>query len=138
LATAIRVVVDRDPSWTTSPQGDAVCGHSASATTYAVTVAADTWAIIGTQLITMLGLLYFMITRMDALARDLRGEIGQVRGEIGQVRGEIGQLGDELRGEMGQLEGRLRGEIVQLGAHLGARIDRQTARIDAHIERHAG
>lgn len=72
---------------------------------------ADTLTIVATQLLTMLGIVYFLVTRMDTLGRDLRQEFG-------------------LRFD------RVEARIDRLEADIGTRIDAQTARIDAHIERH--
>lgn len=75
------------------------------------TMSADTWTIVATQLLTTLGIVYFLVQRMDNLGRDLGARIDGVRDELGA---RIDRVRDEL----------------------GARIDAQTARIDAHIERH--
>lgn len=77
---------------------------------------ADTIAIIGTQLVTMLGLLYYLGQRIDGQGRELRSEIRAVRAELqSQLRDEIGGL---------------RAEVAAMRAEL-------SARLDAHIERHA-
>ncbi|MGH3442892.1 MAG: hypothetical protein ACRDUY_12790 [Nitriliruptorales bacterium] len=36
----------------------------------------DTLTIVATQILTTLGIVYFLVTRMDALGRDLRQEFG--------------------------------------------------------------
>lgn len=76
---------------------------------------ADAWTIIATQLVTTLGIIYFLVQRMDVLGRDLRTGLGA---RIDRVESQLGARIEAVRDD------------------LGARIDAQTARIDAHIERH--
>jgi hypothetical protein len=106
---------------------------------YSWTMEADTLAIVSTQLITALGILVYLSRRIDALGRDLRGEMsdqgGQLQGGITSqgrdLRREIASQGDQLRGEIASQGQQLRSEIAMTRTELAARLD-------AHIERHAG
>jgi hypothetical protein len=89
---------------------------------------ADTLAVIGTQLVTMLGVLYYLGQRIDRLGRDLRGEMTETRKEL---HGAITATRKELHGEIRATRQELRDEITTSRGELAARLD-------AHIERHAG
>lgn len=83
-------------------------------------MAADTFAIIATQLVTVLGILYYLGQRIDCSESSL----GQ----------RMDSLGRDLRGELAEL----RREQATTRAELSARIDPLSGRLDVHIERHAG
>lgn len=77
---------------------------------------ADTLAIIGTQVVTVLGVLYYLGQRIDRQGRELREEMRATRSEL---REELRAMGADIRGELRTARAEL------------------TPRLDAHVERHA-
>jgi outer membrane murein-binding lipoprotein Lpp len=78
------------------------------------------WAAIGILAATLLGSLYYLGARIDALGSSLNARIDG--------------LESSLNARIDGLSGRING----LESSLNARIDALAARMDAHIERHVG